>query len=156
MKCVAHEELLAKDAYRSRAANPAHNVMGWIVVRLDTPWHSPARWLVEFSGSFHAYRFMRPHLVEVFSKAIELPLLCLHAAGRRDRSLLLERTMHPLVSAILLRFPRLDQLGVDPQLDTCTCAASAGVNHTDSRDSRARAFGANGVPLSVRMRLGIP
>jgi hypothetical protein len=99
---------------------------------------------------------MRTHLIEFFSEVIKLTLLCPHAAGRRDGGFLLQRTVHPLMHAILLRFPRLDKLGVDPQLETCTCAASAGVNHTDSCDSRARAFDANGTPLSVRMRLGSP
>ena len=60
---------------------------------------------------------MRTHQVEFFTKAVELSLLCRHAAGRWDRRLLFERTMHPLMDAVLLRFSRLDQLGVDAQLD---------------------------------------
>src|SRR3990170_2317260 len=99
---------------------------------------------------------MRSHLVELLPKPIELTLLRSQAAPRRDGGFLLERSVHPLVHPILLRLPRLDQLGIDPQLDTCTCAASAGVNHTDRVESRARALEAKGTPLSVRMRLGSP
>ncbi len=99
---------------------------------------------------------MRAHLVELLPKSIKPALLRRQAPGWRDRCFLLQRAVHSLMYAVLLRFPRFDQFRVNPQLDTCTCAASAGVNHTESLESRARALDAKGAPLSVLIRSGSP
>ena len=60
---------------------------------------------------------MRALPIELLPEPIELALLPSQTAGGRDGGLLLERAVHPLVDAILLWLPRLNELGVDPQLD---------------------------------------
>lgn len=117
MQGVACEELLAKHAYRSSSANSAHYEMGRIVIRLDAPWHPPVGRMVDLARPFHAYRFMRSHLIEIFSKTIKLSLLRPQTARRWDRCFLLQRAVHPLVYAILLGLARLYQFRIDAKLD---------------------------------------
>src|SRR5271157_684135 len=55
--------------------------------------------------------------VEVLPKRIKLQLLSSQAASRRNRGLLLESSVHPLMNPILLWLPWLDQLRAHPILD---------------------------------------
>lgn len=56
---------------------------------------------------------MRTFLIELFAKTIELMLLRATGSSGRPGGFCLERAMHPLVPAVLLRLARLDQLGKD-------------------------------------------
>jgi len=153
---IADEDLVAKHADSAVAAYPADQKVGRVVVGLDAAGHGSGGGAVELGRPLHVQALVRAEVVGLLAEVVELALLGREAAPGRDGGIPLERAVHPLVHPVLLRLPRLDQLGVDPKLDTCTCAASAGVNHTDSVESRARAPEANGEPLSVRIRLGSP
>src|SRR5262245_20540103 len=59
---------------------------------------------------------MRTFVVVLIPEPIEAILLELDVLGRRSCGLGLQRSMHPLVSAVLLRFASLDALVLDPQL----------------------------------------
>ena len=60
---------------------------------------------------------MRALLIELLDEVIEAPLLPPHRGGRRSGGLLLESLVHPLVTTVLLRLPRFDQLGIDAESD---------------------------------------
>ena len=91
--------------------------MGRAVVCLDPLRYLLFRSPVDLTGPFHPDSFVWAYLVEFFPKPIELLLLGSKAAGRRDGGLLLQCPVHSLVHPILLRLPRLNQLGVNAQLD---------------------------------------
>jgi hypothetical protein len=112
--------------------------------------------LIDLSGASHGEGLVRAELVELVAEVIELELLGCEAGGGRDGGVPFEGEMHALMDGVLLGLAGLDEHGVDPELDTCTCAASAGVNQTEREERRARAEEAKGTPLSVRMRRGRP
>jgi hypothetical protein len=58
---------------------------------------------------------MRPVVVEILDEVIELPLLLEEVFGGRFGGFLLERQMHALVAAILLRIAGFDALDADPE-----------------------------------------
>src|SRR6202022_2398873 len=62
-------------------------------------------------------RLVRPLVVVDGSEVVEPLLLRRPAIGRRRCGLFLERTMNPLVTAILLRLAGGDPLGRDAELD---------------------------------------
>jgi hypothetical protein len=66
-------------------------------------------------GRLVGQRFMGPEFVVLAPEGIEAALLVPAGRGRGARRRPLERPVHPLVAAVLLRLARLDQLGIDPQ-----------------------------------------
>ncbi len=60
---------------------------------------------------------MRPDLVEVGAELVEAPLLSGPVAGGWDGAVGLERLVHALVAAVLVRRSGLDELGQDAELD---------------------------------------
>jgi hypothetical protein len=60
---------------------------------------------------------MRAELVELLAEVVELVLLGREAAGGRDGGIPLEGSMHAFVDGVLLGAARLDELGVDAELD---------------------------------------
>ena len=106
-----------KQADRSSAAHPPHQVMSRIVVSLDLFRHRPAGSLVHLGRPLRLQRLVGAQLIELLPESIELVSVCSHVAGRRDGGFLLQCAMHPLVHPILLRLPGFDQLRVDPHLD---------------------------------------
>ena len=69
---------------------------------------------VELSRVLHVQRLMRALLVVALDEAIELRLLLQEVLRRRLGRLLLQRQMHALVPAVLLRVAGLDALDGDP------------------------------------------
>jgi len=62
-----------------------------------------------------AERFVRTLLVVVPAEGVEARLLFDRIRSRRARSLRLERAMHALVAAVLLRGGRMDKVRLDPE-----------------------------------------
>ena len=58
---------------------------------------------------------MRPLLIEGADELIEARLLLQEVLGGRLGGLLLERQMHALMAAVLLRVSGLDTLKIDPE-----------------------------------------
>jgi hypothetical protein len=67
-------------------------------------------WNVKASGCFIAERFVGTLLVVDTTELIEALLLRTECLGGRNRGVLFQRSMHPFMSAVLLRLPRLDTL----------------------------------------------
>src|SRR3990170_2926961 len=72
---VADKDLGAKHADRATAANPAHQVMGGVLVGLDALGHASGGGLVDLRRSLHGQRFVRADFIELLSKPVELLLL---------------------------------------------------------------------------------
>src|SRR5271166_4481887 len=79
--------------------------------------HGPRRRMVTGRGSLLPERLVGAHVVVDASEAIEDTLLLEQGGLRWGRGLGLERAVHSLVTAVLLRLPRLDALGEDAELD---------------------------------------
>src|SRR5687768_3555169 len=62
-------------------------------------------------------RFVRTLVVKRGPEAIKRPLLCATIPRGRPLRLRLERPMHSLMPSILLRVPRLDQLGPNAEAE---------------------------------------
>jgi hypothetical protein len=60
---------------------------------------------------------VRAFVVELVPEVIELPLLKPEVPRRRLCRLLLQRPVHPLMLAVLLRVARLNQIQLDPKVD---------------------------------------
>jgi hypothetical protein len=90
--------------------------------------------------------FMRTLVVEHVAKAIESALL--RAKGRcgRIQRIFLERSVHPLVTTVLLWAAWLNAFVDDPSF----------IQPSESFDSPSSPVPAKGAPLSVLMRAGIP
>jgi hypothetical protein len=115
---VAHEDLIMRHSDRSCAARPPHQEVFEVFMGFDLLRHFPARWLVDHpTRPLHPKCLLRAILIEFIPKLIELALLSSQTTPRRDRCFLLQRAMHTLVHTILLRFPGINQLRVDPKLD---------------------------------------
>ncbi len=102
--------------------------------------------MVQARGQALAERFVWPLGVVALPEPVEPPLLSGERAPWRPRGLGLERLVHALVPPVLLRMRGSISSG---RMPSCT-------HHTDSVESRPRAFEANGAPLSVRIRSGRP
>jgi hypothetical protein len=62
-------------------------------------------------------RFVRAFVVEDRAESVEAPLLSREASGRWSSGFGLESAVHAFVRAVLLRGGRLDELGVNTELD---------------------------------------
>jgi hypothetical protein len=91
--------------------------VGGIVGALERGRHGPRRGFVDGGWSPVVEGFVRPDLVEVCAELVEAPLLSGAVAGGWDGAVGLERLVHALVTAVLLRRGRLDEIGQDAELD---------------------------------------
>src|SRR4051794_4107487 len=101
----------------SVAAHPAH---GLIIGIVRLAWSSavgPRRRIIVLRRRRLAERLVRSLLVEGGAECIEAPLLLAQRCRRRARGVLLEREVHALVPAILLRTAWLDPLRQHAGLD---------------------------------------
>ena len=73
----------------------------------------PWRGAVELGGASHSKRLMWPFLIEFAEEGIEAVLLLQAVVAWRSRGLGLEREVHALVAAVLLRVAWLDALDLD-------------------------------------------
>ena len=113
----AEVEAVALEADAALAPDPPHlKVAGVADLRLV---HriSPRRLRVELGRWHLADRLVRPLVVVLVAEAVEGRLLGLEARRRRSRRLCLQRAVHPLVAAILLRMAGLDEDRLDAELD---------------------------------------
>ncbi len=104
----------------------------------------PRRRLVHTGRSLRPERLVRPHFVVIAAKTIQLPLLRPPVLSRPH--LLLQRAVHALMPAVLLRMSGLNRSGTIPSL----------IHHTASRDNPPTVAEAKGGPLSVRITSGSP
>jgi transposase len=105
--------LLPADA--AVGAHVAHLEPIGILERRELRRHLPWRELVTGGRRVHVQRLVRPLLVELLPEVVELALLRPATARWRARRLGLERAVHALVTPVLLRLARLDELGQHPK-----------------------------------------
>src|SRR5271169_1272810 len=79
-------------------------------------WQSDGTGMVETRWDLVVQALMRALVVEHVAKVIEAALLCTKGCRRRFRRVLLQRAMHPLMAAVLLRSACLNALMHDPEL----------------------------------------
>src|ERR1700740_340731 len=103
---------------------------------------------IDFGRTLHGKRLVWPFGVEFPDKVVETGLLLQAVHSGRSGCFFLQREMHALVAAVLLRVARLDALDGN---------AEAEPPHREFGDRLKRAFGlANGTPLSDRIAWGRP
>src|SRR3990167_7345865 len=99
-------------AGRTHAANL---LVGTIARVLETLTEGARRGAVEVDRRLLAERLMRPLDVVLLAEPVEVALLLARGRSRRIASLGLERSVHPLMAAVLLRLARINP--IDPRLD---------------------------------------
>src|SRR5260370_1778403 len=88
------------------------------VVRFRHARRKPARRrLIDRRRRLHLQRFVGTHLIVFLAKTVQRPLLLAPVGRRRLSRLLLQRAIHALVPALLLRMSPIDPFRHDPQLD---------------------------------------
>src|SRR3990167_1676305 len=100
-------------AGRTHAANL---LVGTIARVLETLTEGARRGAVEVDRRLLAERLMRPLDVVLLAEPVEVALLLARGRSRRIASLGLERSVHPLMAAVLLRLARINPLQPDPHL----------------------------------------
>lgn len=98
-------------------ADSAHFIVAWIGHLGDTLWIRPRRRLIELRRHTLIQRLVRSLLVVLTAKGVKEPLLRREIGGWGAGRLSLQIPVHPLMTAILLRTPRLNPQRLDPQLD---------------------------------------
>jgi hypothetical protein len=102
---------------------------------------------VDFGRTLHGERLVWPFGIELLDKVVEAGLLLQTVDSGRSGCFFLQRQMHALVAAVLLRVARLDALDGD---------AEPQPPHREFGEIE-EAFGlANGTPLSDRIAWGKP
>src|SRR5258707_632006 len=114
---LAEEDQVAAPADLAPAADLTHDVIGIVPGLLGLVGIGSRRWPVAACRRHLAERFVRPMVVEIIAETVEAGLLLGRRGGGRARGLRLERGMHALVTAILLRRAGLDALQTNAQLD---------------------------------------
>src|ERR1044071_3341221 len=89
---------------------------------------------------------MWPLVVVHVAELVEALLLALHGLLRRPRRFGFERTVHPLVCAVLLRVPGTIRSIRMPRR----------IHQSDRRETLAKPRDPNGLPLSERIARGSP
>lgn len=114
---VAHANPAALPAHAPHLADPADlEVVG--ILRLDRPLRKGAvGGLIERSGRLETERLVGPLVIEDIPELVEPALLSPQVFPRRLRCPSFERSVHPLMPAVLLRLSGLDLLRPDPQLN---------------------------------------
>src|SRR5437763_10882099 len=141
---LADERLADKDQLTAPLdlailADPAHLVIGGIFGFTQPSAVGPQRRVVVPSRGRLSQRFVRSLLIEDTAKGVKPALLLAQGRRRRAGGVLLQRQMHPLVSAILLWLTRHDPLGSDASLDQPHCQTrQATCRHARERRSIIR------------------
>jgi len=113
----ADEETVTFPHDLARGTHAADLVIGVVPRVLNAIRHGSLRWHVEFVRGSLAQRFVRALLVVVPAEGVEAGLLFGRVRRGWARRLCLERAMHALMSAILLRRGRMDEVRLDAELD---------------------------------------
>ena len=143
---LGDEHALALPHDLARTAHAADLVVGIVPGILDAVRHRPPRWRVDRVRRPLAECFVRTLFIVVSPEDVEASLLLARIRCRRARGLCLERAMHALVAAVLLRRGRMDECGSMPSL----------IHHADSRVRPPAPVEPNGEPLSQRIAVGKP
>ena len=99
-------------------SSTAGNLDGFVVERISQLRQTaigPRGGSVDFRGTFHVQRLMRPFVVELFAKRLEPALLLQTVGACGTRGFVFEREMHAFMAAILLRMAGLDAFDGDAQ-----------------------------------------
>ena len=107
-ECLADEDIIAAPSDLTGGTHSADLVIGVVPGVLETARQSARRRLPALDGRLLVERFVRPLLVEVAAEGIETTLLLGRRFRRRLRGLGLQRTVHALMSAVILRARRPD------------------------------------------------
>src|SRR3954466_8929737 len=142
----ADEETVTFPHDLARGTHAADLVIGVVPRVLNAIRHGSLRWHVEFVRGSLAQRFVRALLVVVPAEGVEAGLLFGRVRRGWARRLCLERAMHALMSAILLRRGRMDEVGLAAELDPPRRQARKPPAPLDP----------NGAPLSQRIESGRP
>ena len=119
----------------------------WVFNRRKLVGHRSVGGHIKLGGGIHVERLVGSLLVELAFESIELALLRAAVGGRRLGGLVLERAVHALMLAILLRLSGLDELRKDAQTEP---------PGRQLREPAERVAGKGHTPLSVRMHRGSP
>src|SRR5262249_16863937 len=138
---LAEKDHLAVPADLAIAAHLAHLVIGIVPGRLNLIGIEPQRRPVTAGRRHLAEGRVRPVVIKVIPEAVKPHLLLGRRGGRRAPGLPLERGVHALVTAILLRRARLDSLQANAELDPMDRQPAAGAG---ARGKRAAIVAADG------------
>lgn len=103
---LANENVLAAPFDIAGGTHPANLVIGVVPRVIETAWQGARGRLPEFDGRHLVERLMWPLLVEVVAEGIEAALLLGDRCRGRLRGLGLQRAVHALVPAVVLRARR--------------------------------------------------
>src|SRR6266404_1850607 len=140
----ADEQQLTAPLDLAIGAHPADGMVSVIPGFLDLAGIAPGRGSIEPRRRHLAQGFVRPVVVEVVAEAVEADLLLGQARRRRTRCLGLERAMHALMPAVLLRLARINPLQPDAELDPVRRQPRQPASAVGERE-RAAVVGADGV-----------
>src|SRR6478736_1288774 len=113
----ADEDEVATPFDLAIGTHPAYRMVGVIPGILHPGRISPGRGAIAAGRRVLIESLMGSDVVEVLAEVLEPGLLLGRACGRRAGGLGLERAVHALVAAVLLRLARLDPLELDAELD---------------------------------------
>src|SRR4051794_33759776 len=114
---LAQEDAAASPLDLAVAADPSHVMIGGILRFAEPTGVASRRRLIVCSRRIKTKRLMRPLLVEDATEHVETPLLSPLIGRRRVGGVLLQRSMHSLMTTVLLRVPRFDPLRPHAGLD---------------------------------------
>ena len=143
----ADEDEVATPFDLAIGTHPAYRMVGVIPGILHFSRISPGRGAIAAGRRVLVESLMGSDVVEVVAEVLEPGLLLGRACGRRAGGLGLERAVHALVAAVLLRLARLDPLELDAELDPM---------NREPVKPPALVVQAKGTPLSLRMARGKP
>src|SRR5580698_5498073 len=110
---LADEHAFAAPSDLAGGAHTSDLVMGIVPGVVDPRWHRPGRGAPDLRGRRLLQRLVRTLLVEVLAKHVEAQLLFARARRSRLRRLGLQRAVHPLVLAVVLRRGRTTEMRLD-------------------------------------------
>jgi len=114
---LAQEDATAEPLDLAVAAYPSHLMIGGILRFSEPTGVGSRRRLIMCGRGIETKRLMRALLVEDPSEVVETLLLRPLIGCRRVRGRLLQRSVHPLMTAVLLRLARRDPLRLHARLD---------------------------------------
>src|SRR6266446_2346108 len=114
---LADEHFLALPFDRPAGAHAPHLVLGVIPRIVKARWQGAGRWPPIRCRRDLIERFMRPFAIVVLAEAVEARLLLERAGGGRSGGLRLQRAMHALVPAVVLRARGPDVARLDAKLE---------------------------------------
>src|SRR5215471_17301459 len=113
----ADEDLAAFPLDCAGRPHPTDLMMGIVPWLLDTIRHGALRGRIDLVRRPLPQRLMRTLFVVVAAEGIKTDLLRASVGGRWARGLRLERAMHALMAAVLLRRGRMNEMGLDAELE---------------------------------------